>query len=440
MNIYLLSKINNQRYKKYLRGFYITTTLASLLFLFFISITKSIKLIYVNVAEENLLAKQIIIRSYKNDETGNLFKEEIDSTLIEYISKENNVDQTCVKYQLVSDFMNLSIDDLTIPTHYLPGVDPNYFTFCKLDHINIENNYGKIDRIFLAGRDFQQSDEKKAIIDENFVYFLGYQDVNDILGKKINISKFNETVEDIIIIGVFDYRYGSSPGNLIKNWTSMQRESIIDYGWAKPVILSKDVIDSFSEEFFNIWVTGQQEVVFDVKSINDVDSIYQLAKNYTNNIIHSSMQENKKIINQLENISVLIFIISALIMTVSFISIFTSTINKIYTQRKFLKMMFVMGYTIKNIVKMFIFSKLIILKNIFFTYTIIIYSITIYLEFLLKPYYSIITPNLNNVFVIDFFDIVLYTFALFAVSLIITIFTSWFQIKRLLNENARGEK
>ena len=414
MKIFWLARIINDRYKKYSRNYYISITLASILILFFISISNSINIVYNSMAEENYYIKQITLESFLVDEGNKYTKNDIDNNTIDIIVANDYVDQISVKHQLShSDTINISHNNYIIPIDSLiKGTDPKYSTFSKTEINIIREEYGSNNNVILAGRNFQEGDTNSTLIDENLVYILGYDNVNDIIGKKIKITSFR-----------------------LKNLPQSDYDDIRKTGWANPLILSMDVISSFSKEINNdrFMFSGQKEIILDVKSVRNVEDVYNLIDKYTDNLINSSLQESKKTIIQLDNISIFALVISSIILIISFISIVNGCISKIYIQRKFLKMMLVIGYSIMDIVKVYILDNIITFFKSAITFISFIYIITFIIEVNLKPYYTVMATNLNNTFIANFYTVSVYTLTLFILTTLITFISTFNQVKKHLD-------
>ena len=98
MNLLWLSAINNKRYKRYNRSFHISAILASILILFFIGITTSVKLVFANIFEDNYRAKEITVYSFKwDDEFVHQYKASVDRNVIALLARNESVEQISVK-------------------------------------------------------------------------------------------------------------------------------------------------------------------------------------------------------------------------------------------------------------------------------------------------------------------------------------------------------
>lgn len=436
MKIFWLARTNNSRYKKYSRSYFFSLTFASILFLFFISISCSIQKIYNSVTEEDFYLKQIKINPYILDENDKPSKSIIDDNLINILSNNDYVDQVSVKHILLQS-KNITIEhnDYNVPIiSWVDGVNPKFKTFSKTEVDEVKKEYGFNGDIIIAGRDFNKEDKKSTLIDENFVYILGYSNVFDIVGTKIKITRGNEIVEDITIIGVIDYRFGPSPSSRFDAPPHTDFEYIRETGWYHPLILSSDVINTFTSENINnrLMSTGQRSIFIDVLSIRNVEYVYDLISKYTNNSVESQLQDSRAAIEQLDNISVFILIFSSIILIISFVSLVNSAISKVHAQKRFLKMVMIIGYNKQDIIKLYVYDHLITFIKSSIIYIGSIYLITIMLESILQPYYTLMTSNLSSVFIVRFDTICIYTVLLLVVTILITFITTNTQVTKQL--------
>ena len=106
MNLLRLSAINNKRYKRYNRSFHISAILASILILFFIGITTSVKLVFANIFEDNYRAKEITVYSFKwDDEFVHQYKASVDCNVIALLARNESVEQISVKYRIMMSYL-----------------------------------------------------------------------------------------------------------------------------------------------------------------------------------------------------------------------------------------------------------------------------------------------------------------------------------------------
>ena len=433
MNLLWLSAINNKRYKRYNRSFHISAILASILILFFIGITTSVKLVFANIFEDNYRAKEITVYSFKwDDEFVHQYKASVDGNVIALLARNESVEQISVKYRIMDEAFALSVPSvpfLVPATIY--GVDVDYSTFSKTEVLAVQEEYGMTGEPVVCGRDFNPADVRSALIDENFVYAMGIMDLNAVIGEKFGLFYDNEEAVIVEIIGVFDYRIGCFP-----EWDN--RDYIPDpnfselSGWVGPIIVSADVMDYFPDEVTNDVLSGQQRVIFDVKNLKDVEAVCHLIEGYTNNDMVSSLRGVKKAISVMKNISVFAFIISGVIAVFSLACVFNSIVSRMRSQRKFLKMMTVMGYTRGSVVRIYLFGHFITLLKIIITYALLIYLITFIVEYALKPHYASLSASIKNAFIIDFKIVLLYTLVFIIITSLVTALSAYVQTGKYL--------
>lgn len=234
-------------------------------------------LVFANIFEDNYRAKEITVYSFKwDDEFVHQYKASVDRNVIALLARNESVEQISVKYRIMDEAFALSVPSvpfLVPATIY--GVDVDYSTFSKTEVLAAQEEYGMTGEPVVCGRDFNPTDVRSALIDENFVYAMGIMDLNAVIGEKFGLFYDNEEAVIVEIIGVFDYRIGCFP-----EWDN--RDYIPDpnfselSGWVGPIIVSADVMDYFPDEVTNDVLSGQQRVIFDVKNLKDVEAVCHL--------------------------------------------------------------------------------------------------------------------------------------------------------------------
>ncbi|MDD3382461.1 MAG: hypothetical protein PHT83_03060 [Bacilli bacterium] len=443
MNLYYLARMNNNRYKKQTRIFFISVILSSFLFLFFIAISGSVKFMINTVNEENYELKKIEILSseYFNMATPDGFLETdnllVENTFLENLVLRPEVDEISVKYHLnrkisnpFSESFKLYFEECEMIVHSIEGVDSKYATFSNFELKNTIEGYEDFDNSIVKGNDFQNSSFKSALIDEYVALKMGYFNLDDVIGKTITIEINGITVEDIQIVGVFSYRLGQS-----KNLSlTAKPPEIPGYSFpydapesfyaSSPLIVTKDIIENLAEEdnIRSNYYAGQKKVVVETKSVYDVEPIINLIEQrYPNNDISSTLLDMTEEIETYRNISIFFFIMSSVILLVAIFSIFNSLISKMFIQRKFLKMLLIMGYTIKDIVKVYLIDNLIVLFKSIIVYVLLTYFATLFIESKLKNSYRTLYEDANNIFIARIEVIAIYSFILILITTLIVV-------------------
>jgi len=432
--LFWIAKRINYRHKKATKNFSIGIICSSVLALLLIAISNAIGQIYNHITENNIDVKQIVILDSAEDGFGNVYKSPIDKSLVLQIGRRLDVDQVVLKSQIISNDFAVMIDGYEIPVGgYVNSIDVQYETFSKKDLVILEDF--DIENHIISGRDFIKSDTNKALIDENFVRAIGYQDIGDIIGKNITIRINNFSIEQIEIIGSYSRYLGSVPSIQMDYNEFDFVNDILEFGYDSPFILSSDIIQEIQEGNQTQIVTNSRAVI-DIKMIKNVEEIYHFIELNTDNLVQSSLQESERLVYQMNNMMILIGFFVTIMFLLSFINITSHTISKLMSQRSFLKMLTIMGFRVKQIVSIYFFEIFYVLSKIFIFYTMLTYLFSLMIEFLLKQNYKVLAPDLDNVFILNWKYWIGYSSILFIVStaiiLLITILT-------LSNWNKRKE-
>ena len=184
MGLFWLAEKLGKRYHKYSRGFTINAVGASYLLLFFLTLSSAIVGIVNHLSEDDLRIKQIIISSFIESDDGSSRREDLTDETLQLISEIEGVDQISVKYNVVDPDLTMKISSIEVPIrNKIDGVNEQYAVFDRMQIHNANDEYGFDGNPIIAGRSFGIGDVSSAIVDENFVYILGYENPNDILGK-----------------------------------------------------------------------------------------------------------------------------------------------------------------------------------------------------------------------------------------------------------------
>jgi len=407
--------------------FELTAILASILFVLVFTISQGLNEVVNNISEDNLYIKTILVDTFYEKSNGISIRSVFSSTDVQILASNEGVNSVYLRYSVESDEMNIYIDEQTIGIRgQIAGVDETYSIFSETYRHYVFENYQFYDNPIISGESLSPHNPFSAILDENFVYKLGYTDVNEIIGATFSISNGTKRVDNITIVGVFDYRYGTNPGlNLSGQGDSL--DSLRIYGTLCPFVVTHDVVQSLSSELDE--TNGQQYLLVYANSIKDVEPLYRNIYSNFENDISCSLKESQEIVYTISNVSLLVLLISSIVFIVSILSIITGLFSKIYTQRGFIRMMSIMGYTTKDILVVYLYEHIITLLKLDFAITFFSYSVTIINEYLMKPFYQVVSSGLSNVFIINISDLLLYCLLFNSISVILVFLTLVIEIK-----------
>ncbi len=433
MKLFWISKTINKRYKSETRNFLIGITSSSILLLLLIMIISAFGKIYKTMSEDNVEIKEITITDFLKDDFENQQKISISETTIANLNKRLDVEQVVYRKQFKTTAFNVKIDGHVIPIgDTFSAVDVRYETFDKY-YIDKANKKGLSNQI-IYGRNFNQVDLKKVLVDENFARTIGYENPGNIVGNIITIFNANVMIEQIEIVGVYSYLLGSVPSQLLEYNENDFNNYTLVYGYSSPFILSSDIVLEIGNDQI---LRENTSVVVDVKSINDVKNVYNFITKQVENHVFSSYEDADKVTQIISNLLVLVFTIVIVLFVLAFISIISNTIAKLLKQKDFLKMLSIMGYSNKQIVFIYVLEMLYVLFKAVILYTGSVFLMSLIIENLLKETYQILSPNLKNVFFLNWSHWLAYSLILIIVScgiiILITTITlaNWNKRRRL---------
>jgi hypothetical protein len=413
-----VAKLNYKNYKYFSRNTCVNMIISSVLFLMITSFGLSIRKLHENYNYSNYELREVVITT---DEYSKLTDDDL--TLISLIP---NVENVHVFYSLYpKEYMTISIDEYQLKSIYTFGAHVNFSTFSQKDIL--KKNNGEYFEPIIFGRHFNGLDKKKAIIDENYTYILGYKNPQDILGKKLSISINSDIVDDIEIIGVHDYRLGSGGLNKLNDISEYERIDFLEFEYnLAPVILSHDVINLFNVNNEDIVSdrTGQFNVRVFVDSATNVSQVCNNISKITDNYLSSEILEIEQKAKSIKDLQIFTNTISFAILIVAFTSIANVLIIKIDEQKFLTKLMQIIGYSKKDIKLIYIYDNMIVYSKAIFISLAIAFAGSVILDMLLMEHYALISTIDRFLFIIDPLLLIVYFSSLFLIVIGITYFIS----------------
>lgn len=211
----------------------------------------------------------------------------------------------------------------------------------------------------LYGRDFKSTDSRKAIIDENTCYILGYSDLNKIIGKTIDINLSDTSVKDVEIVGVCLSEYGFYGADLT-NVDDYSRNAFLQSELCNPVFFSDDIILELSSNCNDIvdWYYENLHLMADntdnVKEISD--KALALFGYDSSNMIATIERKAANV----ESFSTFIYVISAIILLAASVIVMNTLIVQIIHQHKYTDMILKIGYQKKHIILIYVIENIIV--------------------------------------------------------------------------------
>lgn len=432
--MFTLARINNKRYSQLFKAVITLVVIISVIFLVVSTIGQGSKKIISNLSNQKVSLREIEITSYSEEGYS-----EVDSNTIEQISKISHVSTISVKYKAQLKDSFFIIDSYKIPINkFIGGVNTNFETFSELDKNLIME---KEEKYLVAGQDFSGVNSFELLIDQNLVCVLGYENVEDIIGKNISLS--NENSENSInfkVIGVFNYGLGSysfcKPEEIDKSFIEMVFRVGYMYPFIVPHAAFRDIISA--QPMTDIFL---EKINVDVDVVSNVASVYEDVKNLTSNYINSEVGNatiNAKRFSMMQQIINTIIFIA---LFANFLILINSIVIKMEKQKSFIKMLHTLGYNKKQLAILYILDFTWIFLISLIIYTFIAFGLSIIIEAVLKNFYVLIVNNISNVFFLSFKSYVIYSASLFVMYELITfilIMVYTLKINRGLNyENKR---
>ena len=211
----------------------------------------------------------------------------------------------------------------------------------------------------LYGRDFKSTDSRKAIIDENTCYILGYSDLNKIIGKTIDINLSDTSVKDVEIIGVCMAEYGFYYADLT-NVDDYSRNAFLQSELCNPIFFSDDIILELSSTCNDIvdWHYENLRLMADntdnVKEISD--KALALFGYDSSNMIATIERKAANV----ESFCKFIYVISAIILLAASVIVTNTLVIQIMHQRKYTDMILKIGYQKKHIILIYVIENIIV--------------------------------------------------------------------------------
>lgn len=412
--MFTLARINNKRYRQLFKAVITLVVIISVIFLVISTIGEGSKKIISNLSNQKVSLREIEVSSYSEDGYS-----EVDSNTIEQISKVSHVSSISAKYRAQLNDSFFVIDSYKIPINkFIGGVNTKFETFSELDK-NLISEKGE--EYLVAGQDFYNANSFELLIDQNLVKVLGYENVEDVIGKNISLCNENSVRNvDFKVIGVFNYGLGSysfcKPEEIDKSFIEMVHRVGYMYPFIVPNTAFRDIISAqpMTDIIF-------EKINIDVDDVSNVASVYENVKNLTSNYLISEVGDatlNAKRFSMMQQIINTIIFVT---MFASFLILINSIVIKMEKQKSFSKMLHTLGYNKKQLVFLYILDFTWIFLISLMLYTFIAFGLSLIIEAVLKNFYILIVNNISNVFFLSIKSYLIYTASLFVIYELITL-------------------
>ena len=344
MNTYMtLAKLNIKNRKT--KVFSIVLLMAILLFLLTLSVSNGFVTICNSYKTDDVALRQI--EAFPASDKGNVIP--YDHAISEKVSK---VDHVAEAYQKVSVDLqheyNVKVGEKTLTCYnWIRGTNRRFSFASMLDRKEIQKDASA--NPILSGRDFRAEDTHKALADENTCYILGYDNLEDILGKTVTICLPDMTIENIEIVGVFDKGYGGQDGYDVRRTEDYQEVYLSDT-LMTPFFFSDDVVQECSQS-----KDAEADCFYEdlILTADNTDNVKYISDKISDLYHYASFNQIASIERKAERVQALstfLYIISVIILMAAFVVVANTLVMKISNQKKYIEMLLKIGYLSKQIV------------------------------------------------------------------------------------------
>jgi|GEM_PF-5426468 len=411
--IFYMAKLNIENYKKESLKSKISLFLASTLLLIFGTISFAISKLYNNYNYQNIELREIYLANGPND---------INDEKIEQISKIKNVQELYIETSLSSSNFTITFEDVELKTYIVNGVNVNYESFSLW-----EKNEKNVTDEIIIGRKFRETDKKSVLIDENLIYLFGFEKLEDVLNKKISIKINDQEINDLKIVGAYNWKFGSFERKL-NEIDEIERKSRLKSFFVRSFLLSDDIINYFSKD--NNSDFDLKRIIVYSNSADNVEEICEKIRLISENEIDNQLVFIKRKTQSVKSLNLLMIIISLIIFIFAIISIINMLIIKINNQEKVIRIMQKIGYNRRNIFMIYILENLIAFLKTAIIAIIISLFVGILIDNFLYETYRQISTFKKFLFLINPIFVGIYLMSLALILTLITYITTYSIIKR----------
>lgn len=282
----------------------------------------------------------------------------------------------------------------------------------------------------LYGRDFKSTDSRKAIIDENTCYILGYSDLNKIIGKTIDINLSDTSVKDVEIVGVCLAEYGFYDADLT-NIDDYSRNAFLQSELCNPVFFSDDIILELSNTSNDIvdWYYENLRLIADntdhVKEISD--KALALFGYDSSNMIATIERKAANV----ESFSTFIYVISGIILLAASVIVMNTLVVQIIHQRKYTDMILKIGYQKKHIILIYVIENTIVFFRAMIISLATSLGASLVIDMVLSMLYREVSSIKRFAFLLDVPNALLLSCGVFVFILLLTYIATSYQFNRI---------
>lgn len=441
--IFLMAKLNGKKQRRFTISIILSIIFCSLLFLTVVSVAISINTLYVNINENDPFNREIRM--------SNIF----DQTKVNRLLLIPHVESYKIGYtaQSLSEeyVFDVTLNEKTFRQNSLIAADVSGTVFTQNEILR--DNDGVYVEPIVAGRTMQKGDKKVVLINELFVYLLGYETPEEILGQNITISLDGNSVEDIEIIGVY-YRSlnycGANSGDLYKELENFWKDKEVREFYGAPYSAAEEaeILDYMLQNNISYKLVLSDDVLFDVvdghKAEEEMHQIVYLYADFIYNVeaiceeistvtnhYYSEMDFIETVKKTVEDIQIAGISVSSVMLLVTLVSLICFIIIRINEQEKLTQLMIKMGYNSKDISLIYIAETMRFVIKALLIAVLSATVLTLVLDIWLQPTYVQMGQLERFVFLVNPWVLLLY----FVLVSLITLGLVFVTVKSQLKKN-----
>lgn len=287
----------------------------------------------------------------------------------------------------------------------------------------------------LYGRDFKSTDSRKAIIDENTCYILGYSDLSKIIGKTVDMNLGDTSVKDVEIVGVCLAEYGYYDADLT-HIDDYSRKIFLESELCNPIFFSDDIILELSNSSTDIvdWYYENLRLMADntdnVKEISD--KALALFGYDSSNMIATIERKAANV----ESLSTFIYVISGIILLAASVIVMNTLVVQIMHQRKYTDMILKIGYQKKHIILIYVIENAIVSFRAMIISLATSLGASLVIDMVLSMLYREVSSIKRFAFLLDIPNALLLSCGVFVFILLLTFMATSYQFNRIRKDRS----
>lgn len=313
-----LLKIKSKKYKKENKYFIRSSIFISVLLIFAITLQIGAKAIINNIVADN--GNYICINMY--DTTNETEYINNSSAILDKYSNDQRIISEGIIYKGHSANDGWISGDLQDSVYNdIIGFDPKYQVLS--DYFWREKSVGKIKEKMICGQSFDSTSYNEVLISKSAVS--DYENLEALIGKKINLNFNGYTVRDIVIKGIFNQAYCTN--------------GILDYIFTNDVIekcVETEIVSTMEYGIRVQYTNGLGQIILNPSSIDNLIAVYNEFETYYPNFIESDIRSALLVKSTVDNISIVTIVISIFLFIISIINLIVNQSRYMEKEKEFI--------------------------------------------------------------------------------------------------------